>query len=435
MFDPIELTKACLRVSVQKPEVARIVELNSHQAFVAGWKEKVHVGSVAHIRTEKGKSIKAEVVGSTSSQTILDLPNDRSGIRIGDLVWISDDVEIRPGDHWIGRTLDARGRPIDGRRLARLPEVESAPKMPGALERRPMGARLETGYFAFNTFLPIVKGQRLGIFAGSGVGKSTLLGGFAQNLEADVVVIALVGERGHEVRAFKEEILGPEGMKRAVLVASTSDQPATERRRSVDTATQVAEYFRDQGRHVLLLVDSITRLAEAHREIETDLGHPANCRGFPSSTQALVAGLCERAGPGPKVGSITALYTVLVAGSDMDEPIADMLRGILDGHLILDRRIAERGRFPAVDILRSVSRSIPHAVTEREAALLGAARRLLAVYSEAELMISSGLYTYGSNPEIDHAIAFFPKLEALLGSGDGASVKSCFEGLEKLLSA
>lgn len=434
MFDPIEIAKASLKIEVGHAPLAQVVALNLDQASVVGWAQMPEVGALARLRTKRGTEIIARVTESNANHTILQLPSGHVGLGIGDPAWIKSDVAVQPAAHWLGRTVDPRGRPIDGRRLALIPRGTPHPQTPPALARRPMGERLETGFFAFNTFLPIVRGQRLGIFAGSGVGKSTLLGGLARHIPADVVVVALVGERGHEVRAFKQEILGAEGMERAVLVAATSDQPAQERRLCVETATRVAESFRDQGKHVLLLVDSVTRLAEAHREVETERGLASNCRGFPSSTQALVAGLCERAGPGTDTGSITALYTVLVAGSDMDEPIADMLRGILDGHVVLDRRIAERGRFPAVDLLRSVSRSVPFAVSGEEAELLSKARHLLSVYSEAELMITSGLYSAGANVEIDRAIAFVPRLEALLAQENGTPIQICFEKLAALLS-
>jgi flagellum-specific ATP synthase len=267
----------------------------------------------------------------------------------------------------------------------------------------------------FDTLLPLVRGQRIGLFAGSGVGKSSLLARFAQGVEADVVVIALVGERGRELREFTERVLGPRGLARSVVVTATSDQSPLMRRMCVPTAMAVAEHFRDQGKHVLLLVDSITRFAEAHREVALAGGEEASLRGYPPSLSQAIMGLAERAGPGPEgMGDITAVFSVLVAGSDMDEPVADILRGVLDGHVVMDRRIAERGRFPAIDLLRSVSRSLPEAASEGENAMIAEARRLLGAYDRAELMIQAGLYAAGSDPVIDRAIRLWPALDGFL---------------------
>ncbi len=278
-----------------------------------------------------------------------------------------------------------------------------------------MGARVGTGYAVFDTLLPLARGQRIGLFAGSGVGKSTLLAGLARGVAAEVVVIGLVGERGRELRHFVEDVLGPEGMARAVVVAATSDRAPQVRRRCAWAATAVAEHFRDEGRQVLLLVDSVTRFAEAHREVSVAAGEPAALRGFPASTGPAIAALCERAGPGADPqGDITAIYSVLVQGSDMEEPVADWLRGVLDGHVVLDRTIAERGRFPAVDLLRSVSRSLPGVASRAENQLIGEARAHLGVYDRAALMIRAGLYVAGSDPEIDAAVAVQGGLDRFL---------------------
>jgi flagellum-specific ATP synthase len=256
-------------------------------------------------------------------------------------------------------------------------------------------------------------------------------------VQADVVVIALVGERGRELREFTDRVLGPAGMARSVVVTATSDQSPLMRRTCVLTAMAVAEHFRDQGLHVLLLVDSVTRFAEAHREVALAGGEDASLRGYPPSLTQAIMGLAERAGPGPEgAGDITAVFSVLVAGSDMEEPVADILRGVLDGHVILDRRIAERGRFPAIDLLRSVSRSLPDAASEEENALIGEARRLLGAYDRAELMIQAGLYAAGSDPMIDRAIRLWPALDAFLAEpapagGPDASfdrLRSCLKG-------
>jgi flagellum-specific ATP synthase len=274
----------------------------------------------------------------------------------------------------------------------------------------------------------------MGLFAGSGVGKSTLMGQLARGLEADVVVIALVGERGREVREFVEHVLGPEGMAKSVVVAATSDRSPLVRRRAPWTAATVAEHFRDRGLHVLFMADSITRFADAHREVAMAAGEAGTLRGYPPSTTQLVTSLTERAGPGLEgQGDITAVLTVLVAGSDMEEPVADILRGVLDGHVVLDRQIAERGRFPAVDVLRSVSRSLPGAATAEENEILRLARRRMGAYDSAALMIQAGLYTAGSDPELDAAIAAWPRLDAFVGRSNTESVEASFEALAAAL--
>jgi len=345
--------------------------------------------------------------------------------------------QIAPDDAWIGRVIDPMGRALDGRpilRGARPRPLRGVPMNP--TERRVLGARLETGLAVFNTLLPIVRGQRIGLFAGSGVGKSTLLAKLARGVHADVVVIALIGERGREVREFVDRVLGPEGMKRAVVVAATSDQSPLVRRRCAWTAMAVAEHFRDQGRHVLFLADSITRFAEAHREIALASGEGGSLRGFPPSTAHQITSLCERAGPGSgTAGDITGVFSVLVAGSDMEEPVADILRGVLDGHVVLDRKIAERGRFPAIDLLRSVSRALPGAASEAENTLIAAARQRLGAYDRSEMMIQAGLYTSGTDKALDAAIESWPKLDAFLAEDEWENTIASFRRLATCLKA
>ncbi|MFN6978296.1 MAG: flagellum-specific ATP synthase FliI, partial [Gemmobacter sp.] len=268
----------------------------------------------------------------------------------------------------------------------------------------------------------------------SGVGKSSLLGSFATGVAADVVVIALIGERGRELREFAETVLGPAGMARSVIVAATSDMSPLVRRRCAWAAMAVAEHFRDLGRHVLLLADSVTRFAEAHREVALAAGETASLRGWPPSLSHQVMALAERAGPGPAgSGDITAVFSVLVAGSDMDEPVADLMRGVLDGHVVLDRKIAERGRFPAIDLLRSVSRALPQAASEAENALIAEARRLLGAYDRAELMIQSGLYASGSDAAVDLAIKVWPALDAFLSEREPEDRAASFRHLARCL--
>ncbi|OYX24364.1 MAG: flagellum-specific ATP synthase FliI [Rhodobacterales bacterium 32-66-7] len=357
------------------------------------------------------------------------------GMAIGDRVELLGKAEVAPDAGWIGRIVDAMGQPLDGRPLLRGSKASPLrAAAPPAASRRRLGARLETGVAVFDTLLPLVQGQRIGLFAGSGVGKSSLLARFARGVAADLVVIALVGERGRELREFTERVLGPAGMARSIVVTATSDQSPLMRRMCAYTAMAVAEHFRDQGLHVLLLVDSVTRFAEAHREIALAGGEEASLRGYPPSLSQAIMGLAERAGPGPEgAGDITAVFSVLVAGSDMDEPVADILRGVLDGHVVLDRKIAERGRFPAIDLLRSVSRALPDAADEGENAMITDARRLLGAYDRAELMIQAGLYAAGTDPVIDRAIRHWPLLDAFLAepapadgvAGSFARLRAC----------
>ncbi|MEP2760547.1 MAG: FliI/YscN family ATPase, partial [Hyphomicrobiales bacterium] len=334
-----------------------------------------------------------------------------------------------------GRIIDPFGNPIDGKPLLRgaaARALRRQPPDPGA--RRALGERLNTGMAGLNTMLPVVRGQRVGLFAGSGVGKSTLLGHLAQHMTADVVVIAMIGERGRELRHFIEDVLGEEGLSRAVIVCATSDQSPLIRRRCAWAAMSVAEHFRDQGKSVLLLADSITRFAEAHREVAVAAGEAPVLRGFPPSTAHLIMSLCERAGPGQgQQGDITGIFSVLVAGSDMDEPVADILRGVLDGHIILDREIAERGRYPAIDVLRSVSRSLPAAATDAQNKLIAQARNLLSVYDRNAMMVRAGLYSTGSDPEIDAAIQVWPDLDGFLAKVEKQSVENSFVQLELIL--
>lgn len=392
------------------------------------------MGERARIDTPGGP-LWAEVVALHPDHITLLPEGAPEGVGVGQRVELCGPIRIAPDPSWVGRILDPSGRPLDGRALLSGPTpctITRAP--PPAAERQRLGARLETGLAVFNTMLPLVQGQRIGLFAGSGVGKSTLLADFARYLSADLAVIALIGERGRELRDFVENTLGPEGMKRAIVVVATSDQPALVRRRCALTATAIAEYFRDLGQHVLLLADSVTRFAEAHREIAVAGGESPSLRGYPPSTSGQIMTLAERAGPGPEgAGDITGIYTVLVAGSDMDEPVADILRGTLDGHVVMDRAIAERGRFPAIDLLKSVSRSLPEAASETENTMIRAARRLLGSYAESELMIRSGLYVSGSDPLLDEAIRLWPALDAFIGQGRGISTTDSFAQLQEIL--
>ena len=394
----------------------------------------IRVGDRAKVHTND-QPIDGEVISLDGLQGCLLLDGPADGICVDDRITLRTPVKFAPDDSWIGRVIDPDGMPLDGRPL--LPGLVSASlnaPPPPAHSRRAMGKRLETGLAVLNTLLPIVRGQRIGLFAGSGVGKSTLIADLARGVAADVIVIALVGERGREVRHFVEDVLGKEGMRNVVIVAATSDRAPQVRRRCALAAMTVAESFRENGQHVLLLVDSVTRFCEAHREIAVAQGESANLRGFPASTAAAIANLCERAGPGAgSAGDITAIFSVLVAGSDMEEPIADMLRGVLDGHITLDRAIAERGRFPAIDVVRSVSRSLPDAATPKENSIIAQARNLLASYARAELMIQSGLYEAGSDPQIDAAVNCHTALDEFLSMKDQRGTLAHFAKLRQAM--
>jgi flagellum-specific ATP synthase len=417
--------------------LGRIAGVSKGLVQVTGLSQGATLGDRVRIVGQSGETGGEILRLSQRTVTIL-ADSAAEGLAIGDAVELIGRSEIYPDNSWIGRIVDPFGEALDG--LPILPGPMACPLRappPPAAGRRGLGSRLATGTAVFNTFLPLVRGQRLGLFAGSGVGKSSLLAKFARGVSADIVVIALVGERGRELREFTDKILGKQGMARAIVVAATSDQSPLIRRRCLWTAMAVAEYFRDQGLHVLLLADSITRFAEAHREVALAAGEDGNMRGFPPSTAHMIMSLAERAGPGPDdsiSGDITAVFTVLVAGSDMEEPVADILRGVLDGHIVLDRQIAERGRFPAIDLLRSVSRSLPDAATPDENALIAGARRLLGAWDRAEMMIQAGLYAKGSDPLIDAALKVWPGLDAFLGEDAPDGIDESFARLQRCLA-
>lgn len=419
------------RASCVKP-VGKIIRIVGNVIEVAGLAQNAKLGDRVQVI---GDIAEGEIVRSTAQSVHVLMDRSTEGLGLGARVALTSRPVFAPHAGWIGRIVDPDGKPLDGRPLlsGTTPRaLTTAP--PPAGSRRELGARLSTGFAVFDTILPIVRGQRVGLFAGSGVGKTSLLSSLARRMEADVIVIGLVGERGRELREFVERSLGPEGMARCVIVAATSDRAPQIRRRCPLAATAVAEYFRDRGLQVLLLVDSITRFAEAHREVAVAAGEMANLRGHPASTPGAIAGLCERAGPGEDgAGDITAIYTVLVAGSDMEEPVADMLRGVLDGHVVLDRAIAERGRFPAIDVTRSVSRSLPDAANPAENKVIGQARQLMGAYAQAELMIQAGLYVSGSDPRIDEAIATRDALEEFIGTSGDHGIAGAFRMLQRAL--
>lgn len=348
--------------------------------------------------------VMAEVVGFQDSRLILMPVDNMEGVGVGCVVEnTGKPLEVPVGFELLGHTVDGIGRPTDIDALD-LPEaypLEALP--PDPMSRKIIDEILPLGVKAVDGLITVGKGQRLGIFAGSGVGKSTLMGMFARNTKADINVIALIGERGREVREFIERDLGPEGMARSVVVVATSDKPALIRNKAAKTATAIAEYFRDQGKDVLLMMDSLTRFSMAQREIGLASGEPPVTRGYPPSVYAEMPKLLERAGTS-EVGSITGLYTVLVDGDDMNEPITDTARSILDGHIMLDRKLAHKNHYPAIDVMQSISRVMSAIATKEHKALAGKLRNVLATYSDAEDLINIGAYKSGSNPDIDYAI-------------------------------
>ncbi|NNF59044.1 MAG: FliI/YscN family ATPase [Rhodothermaceae bacterium] len=353
-----------------------------------------------------GRRIKAEVVGVRAEAAVLMPLEETHGLRAGSLVQRSRlPLTVPVGSALLGRVIDANGRPMDEAGPLVLPDarpVQAAP--PPAMTRQAIATPLVTGVRAVDAFSTLGKGQRIGIFAGSGVGKSTLLGMMARQTEADINVIALIGERSREVREFVHDTLGEEGLRRSVVVAATGDQAAMMRVKAATAALAIAEHFRDEGNDVLLMMDSITRVAMAQREIGLAVGEPPTTRGYTPSVFALLPRLLERAGPGA-VGTITGLFTVLVDGDDMDEPVGDAARGILDGHIVLSRKLAQAGHFPAIDVLQSISRVMDRVTPPQDRDTADEARRLLAAYREVEDLVRVGAYERGQDPVADRALS------------------------------
>ena len=351
------------------------------------------------------QTVQAEVVGFRDNRVLLMPFESVEGIGPGAVVEnTKEPLKVYVGEELLGRALDGLGRPMDGSEMILDNTYPIDAASPDPLEREMIEEVLPLGVKAVDGLITLGKGQRIGIFAGSGVGKSTLLGMFARNTKADINVIALIGERGREVGEFIERDLGEEGMKRSVLVIATSDKPALIRNKAAKTATAIAEYFRDQGKDVLLMMDSLTRFSMAQREIGLASGEPPVTRGYPPSVYSEMPKLLERAGNTGK-GSITGLYTVLVDGDDFNEPIADTARGILDGHIVLSRKLGHKNHYPAIDILQSISRCMSSIATKEHKAVAGKLKNVLATYNEAEDLINIGAYKAGSNPDIDYAIS------------------------------
>lgn len=374
------------------------------------------IGDLCYIETYNGEKKPAEVVAFKGETAQLLLLMDGTGIGQGSLVESTGNPIIIPvGDFLLGRLINPMGEPIDGKPLdttgALWRAIEGPP--PGPFERPIITEMFSTGVRAIDGCMTMGCGQRLGLFAGSGVGKSTLLGMIARNSDADVNVVALIGERGREVKEFVEDSLGTEGMRKSVLVCSTGDQPPLIRQKALLTATAVCEYFRDQGKKVFLMTDTVTRCAMAGREVGLSIGEPPTMKGYPPSIFSWLQKVLERAGNSPK-GSITALYTVLMEGDDISDPIVDIVRGIVDGHIFLSRKVAESNHYPAIDVLGSISRLMSAIATPEHKVAAGKLRTLLSLYRENKDLIDVGMYQPGSNPKLDTAIEMMPQINAFL---------------------
>lgn len=389
------------------------------------------IGEVVRIR-RRGEPLDAEIVGFSSGEIVALALGDVVGVGPDDVVEATGEtLRVAVGPGLLGHVVDGLGRPLDGGSelgLGHFVPVDRAP--PPALERRPVTRVLPTGVRAVDAFATLGQGQRVGLFAGSGVGKSRLLGSLARGAVVDVVVVALVGERGREVGDFLREHLGEEGRKRAVVVVSTSDAPALERLRAAQVATAIAESFRDEGQNVLLLVDSITRVARAQRDVGLAAGEPPVRRGYPPSVFSMLPRLLERSGQAAN-GAITAVYTVLVEGDDLSEPIADEVRGLLDGHIVLDRDLAARGHYPAIDVLRSLSRVMGDVTSEPHQRAARGLRELLAAHESKRDLIALGAYVRGKDALTDRAILALPEIQRLLRQ-EGRDVSSFEETSERL---
>jgi flagellum-specific ATP synthase len=396
----------------------RVARVEGLLVEVTGAQGAIGLGGKVKIAGAARGDTMCEVVGFRDGRALAMPFGQLEGITLGArATFRQEDSAVYPSPAWLGRVVDAFGRPADGK--GTLPQglqpYALRAAAPSAHTRARLGGPLNLGVRALNSFVTCCKGQRIGIFSGSGVGKSTLMTMLARNTAADVIVIGLVGERGRELKDFIEE-LGEEGRARSVVVAATSDEAPLLRRQAAFVAMATAEYFRDQGLHVLLLMDSVTRFAMAQREIGLSAGEPPASKGYTPTVFAELPRLLERAGPGLEYrgGSITGLFTVLVEGDDHNEPIADAVRGILDGHIVLDRAIAERGRYPAINILKSISRAMPACNSDDERALYTRARAQITIYEDMAELIRLGAYRPGTNPEVDGAIRLYPRLEAFL---------------------
>lgn len=408
-FDKLEEILDDSTLSLKMGKVKKVIGLIIHAVGL-----KVFVGEVCEILLDHENKILAEVVGFEDEGVLLMPLGDVQGIGPGCLVLPTGSaLKVKVGDELLGTTVDGLGQPMDEikRRLPGFGDINNMP--PNPFQRRKIEEVMSTGVKAIDGILTCGEGQRIGIFSGSGVGKSTLLGMIARYSDADVNVIGLIGERGREVLEFIERDLGPEGYKKSVVICATSDQPPLVRLKGAYVATAIAEYFRDQGKKVMFMMDSVTRFAMAQREIGLAIGEPPTTRGYTPSVFAMLPKLLERSGMS-KDGSITAFYTVLVEGDDMNEPIADAVRGILDGHIVLTRKLAGKNHFPAIDVQQSVSRVMKEIVSKEHYELSGKLKENMARFQESEDLINVGAYAKGRNPDLDRAVELKPLIDGFL---------------------
>ena len=406
---------------------------------VGGVQGNLSIGDHCIISTRSGARVTCEVVGFSNGNVLVMPFGSLDGIGMGCRAEVGNaDPSIYPDESWLGRVINAFGEPIDGKGPLQVGDkgypIRNSP--PPSHTRQRVGEKLDLGVRAINTFLTCCQGQRMGVFAGSGIGKSSILSMMARHTNADVGVIGLIGERGREAREFIEDHLGEEGLAKSVVVVATSDESPLVRRQAAYMTMAIAEYFRDQPNQVLCLMDSVTRFAMAQREISLSTGEPPTSKGYTPSVFAELPRLLERAGPGAEgQGSITGLFTVLVEGDDHNEPVADAVRGILDGHIVLEREIAERGRYPAINILRSVSRTMPGCNSADQNALVARARQLMAVYEDMAELVRLGAYRRGTDPQVDEAIRYHDPLEAFLAQeiGEATDLDGCYNALAEIL--
>ena len=419
----------------------RVAAVKGLLVEIAGAENALAVGSRVLVEARGGRSVRCEVVGFEDGRALAMPFAALDGVGIGCRAFVEgEDPVVFPAHAWLGRVVNAFGEPVDGKGPLPMGPTPYAlrARPPAAHERQRVGDKLDLGVRALNAFVSCCKGQRMGIFAGSGVGKSVLMSMLARHTAADISIIGLIGERGREVQEFIEDDLGPEGLKRAIVVVATSDESALMRRQAAYLTLTLAEYFRDAGAQVLCLIDSITRFAMAQREIGLAAGEPPTTKGYTPTVFSELPRLLERAGPGPRgAGAITGLFTVLVEGDDHNEPVADAVRSILDGHIVMERAIAERGRYPAINVLKSISRTMPHCNSPEENALVQEARRLLAAYADMEEMIRLGAYRRGSDALVDRAIAVMPQLEAFLAQdkAEASGLEETYRRLAEILAS
>ncbi len=426
------------RVSSQQ-FYGRVAGIQGLLVEVGGIQRHLSIGSRVELLARGDALVPCEVVGFRNDRALLMPFGSLDGVGMGCKALIAEqDPVIYPDASWLGRVVNAMGEPVDGGPPLRKGSVAVALKntAPPAHSRQRVGGKIDLGVRSLNSFATCCRGQRMGIFAGSGVGKSVLLSMLARNTAADVNIIGLIGERGREVQEFLEDDLGPEGLARSIVVVATSDEPALMRRQAAYLTLALSEYFRDQEKDVLCLMDSVTRFAMAQRDVGLSGGEPPASKGYTPTVFSELPKLLERAGPGPGKGTITGLFTVLVEGDDHNEPVADAVRGILDGHIVMERKIAERGRYPAINVLKSVSRTMPGCNTEEENQVVNVAKQLLSTYEDMAEMIRLGAYRRGTDPNVDAAMFYYPLLENFMSQRkeENTGLADCYAELERILN-